>query len=297
MISVDYGIPQDKTGIQLRLGVERGFFRDEGIDLNICIIFGGPEIAAAYDSGELKVGEMGSPPATTAIASGSRFKIIGSGVRRRALQYLVSKPEIVEWDDLRGKTAAALTLGSCSYWFMRLVLQSHGLDPDRDLKVIGLGKRYPQVLDLFANDEIQAAVISEPSISIGEDMGILRMMQPLTGDEYCPTMQWSVAVANEAAIAAEPELMSAVLRASRRSYHYCDDNPDEWTAFASDYMGVAPATMKRAMAREAAGLHSDCQPDMVGLQQAIDMQRRLGAIKMPTKAADIVDLRFLPKLD
>ena len=57
MIALDYGIPTDKEGLQLRLGVERGFFRDEGIDLNVRIVFGGPEIAAAYDSGALKIGD------------------------------------------------------------------------------------------------------------------------------------------------------------------------------------------------------------------------------------------------
>src|SRR3990172_5814618 len=106
MHRLDYGIPQDKTGLQLRLGVDKGFFRDEGIDLNIRVIFGGPEIAAAYDSGELKFGEFGTPPATTALSRGARFRIIGGGVRRRALSSLVGRPEIQYWADLRGKTAA-----------------------------------------------------------------------------------------------------------------------------------------------------------------------------------------------
>lgn len=296
MISIDYGRPQDAAGLQLRLGVARGFFRDEGIDLNIKVIFGGPEIAAAYDSGALKVGEIGTPPATTAISKGMRFKIIGSGVRRRALQYLVATPEIKTWADFRGKTAAALTLGSCSYWYMRVVLQSHGLDPDRDVKIIGLGPRYSKLLEVFAGGEIQAAVISEPSVAIGESRGLFRIMQALTDDEYCPRMQWSVVVANENVIASEPNLLKAVLRASRRSYHYCLENPDEWAAFAADYVGIDRTTMNRALAREAPGLHPDCVPDMEGLQQAIDMQTHLGAIKKPMRAEEIVDLSFLPEL-
>ena len=28
-----YGLPTDKEGIQLRLGAERGFFRDEGVEV------------------------------------------------------------------------------------------------------------------------------------------------------------------------------------------------------------------------------------------------------------------------
>lgn len=294
MIALDYGIPTDKEGLQLRLGVERGFFRDEGIHLNIRIIFGGPEIAAAYDTGALKIGELGTPPGTTAMARGARFRAIASGVRRHAVQYLVVSPAVRDWPDLKGKTAAALTIGSCSYWFMRLVLQKHGIDPDADLNVVGLGPRYPRVLELFEQDELQAAVISEPNVSIGESRGLFRVMQALTDGEFCPTMQWSIVVANLQAIADEPEALRAVLRASRRSYHYCVDHPDEWAAFGATCFGTDIAPMARSIERELRYLHADCELKLEHLQQAIDLQRLLGAIKTPIAAADMVDLGLLP---
>ena len=91
---LEYGIPTDKESPLLRLGIERGFFRDEGIDLRLKTIFGGPEIARAYDTGALKIGEIGSPPAITAIARGSRFRIVASNAKRRAVQYFVAAPAI-----------------------------------------------------------------------------------------------------------------------------------------------------------------------------------------------------------
>ena len=69
---------------------------------------------------------------------------------------------------------------------------------------------------------------------------------------------------------------------------------DEWAAFAADYVGIDRTTMKRAIARESSGLHSDCKPDIHGQQEAIELRRRLGAVKKLMKAEDIVDLRFLP---
>jgi hypothetical protein len=68
-VTLAYGIPAAQEGLQVRLGIARGFFREEGIDLALKIVFGGPEIARAYDAGVLKIGELGSPPATTAIAA------------------------------------------------------------------------------------------------------------------------------------------------------------------------------------------------------------------------------------
>jgi NitT/TauT family transport system substrate-binding protein len=294
-IQLEYGIPTDKESPQLRLGIARGFFRDEGIDFRLKTIFGGPEIARAYDTGALKIGEIGSPPAITAIARGARFRIVASGAKRRAVQYFVAAPDIRDWRDLRGKSAAALSIGSCSYWFMREVLQRHGLDPDNDVKIVGLGSRYPAVVDLFRSGELAGAVLSEPNVSIGEGAGVFRVMQALTDEAYCPDMQWGLVVAGPDTIAREPELIRAVLRASRRSYRYAAEHPDEWIAFGAEHFGITHETMKRSIERERAGLHFDGEIDMRGLQQAIDLQVRLGAIDRALRAEDIVDLRFLPR--
>lgn len=291
---VEYGIPTDKEAIQLRLGIARGFFRDQGLDLTLKVVFGGPEIASRYDSGLLKIGELGSPPATTALSKGARFRIVASSVRRRALQYLVAHPSISGWDDLRGKTVAALSIGSCSYWFMRTVLGHHGLDPDHDVNLVGLGTRYPQVTALFDSGELQAAVLSEPNISIGEDGGHYRVMQGLTDPEFCPTMQWSVIVANNDVIERDPELVRAVLRGCVHSYRHAAAYPEDLAEFGADYFGISRSTMEKSIRRESSDLHSEGEIDMPGLLQAIALQQRLGAFIAAPDVKTIVDLSHLP---
>jgi ABC-type nitrate/sulfonate/bicarbonate transport system substrate-binding protein len=56
-MKLEYGTPTDKNSLTVRLGIEKGFFQDEGIDLSVRVIFGGPPLAAAYDSNELQFGE------------------------------------------------------------------------------------------------------------------------------------------------------------------------------------------------------------------------------------------------
>jgi NitT/TauT family transport system substrate-binding protein len=294
MYRLDYGIPTDKIEAELRFGIAKGFFDAEGIDLSLKVVFGGPEIAASYDSGALKIGGIGSPPATTALANGARFKIIGSGVRRHALQYLVANSTINSWSDFRGKSVGVLSHGSCSYWFGRLVLQQNEIDPDRDVNLIGLGPRYQNVVDLIESNELQAAVISELNVSIGEHRGAFRILKALTEADYCPTMQWMVTVANCKTIAEEPSLVAAVLRAARRSYNYAAEHRDEFADYCANFFGVDATTMLRALDREVDNLHYDCEVDVPGLQLTIDLQRRLGAFVSPMSASDIVDLRFIP---
>lgn len=123
MQALEYGIPTDREGIQLRLGIERDFYRDEGLEFSLKVVFGGSEIAAEYDSGRLKIGEIGTPPALTAIAIGSRFKIVGSSVRRGAVSYLVVNPRLAQrsgltlqapdWKCCRWEAAAIGSFGRC----------------------------------------------------------------------------------------------------------------------------------------------------------------------------------------
>ena len=293
-IKVDYGIPTNREGLQLRLGIEKGFFRDEGVDLSLKVVFGGPEIAAEYDSGRLKIGEMGTPPALTAIAKGHQFKIVGSSVRRGAVQFLVAHPRLRQWSDLAGCRLAALTIGSCSYWFMRELLIHNGLDPDKDLTIVGLGERYPKVVDLIREGELDGAVISEPNVTIGEHAGVFRVWAGLAEVDFVPRLQWCVCVANNTVINQEPNLVEAVLSGSRRSYHYAAKNPDEWAAFGARYFGIEREVMQRAIAREINSLHFDCDIDIDGLRAAIALQQRLGAFSRPLQLRDVGDFRFQP---
>jgi NitT/TauT family transport system substrate-binding protein len=291
-IELEYGVPTDKCGLQLRLGISKGFFREEGLDLSLRVIFGGPEIAAAYDSGRLKIGELGTPPGLTAIGKGARFKIVGSSVRRGAVQYFVANPAIADWSALAGRKVGVLTIGSCSYWFMREVLSHHGLAPDRDVEIVGLGPRYPQVVDLVADGALDGAIISEPNVSIGEAAGHFRVWLGLNSVDFVPAMQWSIVVANQTALADEPELIGAALRGCRRSYRYAAEHRDEWASFGADYFEIPRAVMARSIEREIDDLHFDGQIDRPGLEAALVLQRKLGGVTRDLALPEIVDLRY-----
>jgi len=291
-ISLEYGVPTDKCGLQLRLGIEKGFFRAEGLDLAVRVVFGGPEIAAAYDSGRLKIGELGTPPGLTAIGKGARFKIIGSSVRRGAVQYFVARPDFADWPALAGQKLGVLTIGSCSYWFMREVVGHYGLDPDTDVEIVGLGPRYPQVVDLVGSGELAGAIISEPNVSMGEAAGGFNVWLGLNRVDFVPAMQWSIVVANREALENEPEVLDAVLRGCRRSYRYAAENRDEWAAFGARHFDIPREVMARSIAREFEDLHFDCQIDLPGLAVAITLQRKLGAIAGDLAIDEITDLRF-----
>jgi ABC-type nitrate/sulfonate/bicarbonate transport system substrate-binding protein len=291
-----YGIPTDKEAVQIRLGVSKGFFEEEGINLELKVIFGGPEIARAYDDGSIVIGEIGSPPAIVALQKKYRFKIVASSIRQRALQYFVTNPGINSWDQLRGKTMATLSIGSCSYWFMRQVLLSRGLNPDRDVKIIGLGKDYPKVVNMFLSKKITGAILSEPNVSIGEAAGAFVIKEKLASAEFSPLMQWSIIVANNKFSSSSPDVVLAILRGIFRSYQYCINNPEEFVEYSADYLGVCRHAISNAVEREKSGLCSNGILSKAALQEAINLQYRLGAIKYKPKIDELVDFSYLETL-
>jgi NitT/TauT family transport system substrate-binding protein len=294
--AIEYGVPTDRCGIQLRLGAEKGFFRDEGIDLNVRIVFGGPEIAAQFDSGHLPVGELGTPPGLTALAKGARFKIIGSGIRRGAVQYFVAHTRFSSWSDLSGANLGVLSRGSCSDWYMREVLKHHEIDSENFVTIRSLGTRYPEVLRMFAEGELDGAIISEPHVTLGEDAGLFKVWLGMNNVDFVPRLQWTIAVANDDVLLCEPNLVAAVLRGCKRSYRYAAENRDEWADFGAHYFRISRQTMTKSIEREFSDLHFDCAIDIEGLAAALTLQRKLGAVTAPMLLSDIVDIRFATPL-
>jgi NitT/TauT family transport system substrate-binding protein len=290
--ALTYGVPTDRCGLQLRLGIEKGLFRENGIDLDLRVVFGGPEIAAELDAGRLLVGELGTPPALTAMANGARFRIIGSGVRRGAVLYFVARKQFSTFAELKRAQLGVLSKGSCSDWYMRELLRHRGLDPDGDVTIAALGQRYPQVLTMLAEGDLDGAMISEPHVSMGEEAGYFKVWLGVNRCDFAPRMQWTIMVANNDLLLREPDLIRGFLAACRQSYRYAAEHRDEWADFGARYFRIPRSTMMTSIERELPDLHFDCEVDMEGLAAAIVLQQRLGSVPASLRLSDILDQRF-----
>jgi NitT/TauT family transport system substrate-binding protein len=293
-IALDYGVPTNRSGVNVRFGVEKGFFAAEGMDVTVRVIYGGPEISAAYDSGQLRIGELGSPPGITAIARGQHFRIVGSGLPRGVGLFFMVRTEIEGWQALRGRTLGALSRGSCSDWYLREMLLQHDLDPDRDVDIRSLGDDYARQLELLASGEIVALLSPEPNCTIGEVQGIVRVWGNVLSLAEVPDLQWVIQVGNQDFLREEPELVRTFLRVAQRSSHHLADHPDEWIDFNARIFDVPREIAMRSVARERPTLHFDGQLDRPGLKHAIALQHRLGAIDAPLPVEDFVADGFQP---
>jgi len=289
---IKYGVPSGNDALTVRFGIEQGIFEREGLDLSMEVVFGGPEIATAFDSGDVPIGSLGSPSGIPAMASGKRFRIIASGCRQQAHLYLGVRKDIHDYQALKGKRIGLLSIGSCPSWVVHKMLARHGLDAHRDVELVPLFDQYPRIIDLMHSGNIDACLATEPNLSIGEDNDILNVWAAGYEEAYLPDFQWIVRVANSDYIEREPQVIEAVLRGCRRSAHYASDHVDAFCQFVATYYGTDASVARRAMDREMPRYQLDCQLDMPGLQRAIDLLLELGGIKARITPADLTDLRF-----
>jgi NitT/TauT family transport system substrate-binding protein len=226
------------------------------------------------------------------MANRARFKIIGSGVRRGAVLYFVARKQFSTFADLKRARLGVLSRGSCSDWYMRELLRHRGLDPEADVTIVALGQRYPEVLTLLSDGDLDGAIIAEPHVSMGEVAGDFNVWLGVNACDFAPRMQWTIMVANDDLLLHEPDLVRGVLSACRRSYRYAAKHREEWADFGARYFHIPRGTMTRSIERELPDLHFDCEVDMEGLAAAIALQQRLGGVPASLRLNDIVDPRF-----
>jgi len=295
-VKLDYGVPTHRSGLNVRFGVDKGFFADEGIDLNVRVVYGGPEISAAYHSGDLKIGELGTPPGVTAIGNGKRFRIVGSGLQRGIGLFFLARPEIKDWNGLKGKTLGTLSIGSCSYWYLVELLKQHDIDPVRDVSIRGLNDDYPRQIELFEKGEIASLLSPEPNAALGEAKHVLKSWGDVLSLGDVPQLQWIIQVANRDFLEAEPELVRNVLRAAQRASRYLGEHRDEFVAYTASFYGIPADVAAIAVRRELPFLHFDGQLDLEGLRRAIELQHHLGAIAENIPVEHFVASGYQPEL-
>lgn len=293
---VVYGMPTDRSAPTVQYGIAKGYFKDEGIDLSARALHGGPAIAAALDSGALAFGHLGTPPALVARAGGARFRAVGSGIKRKLHLYLGIRIGIEKFEGLRGGRIGLLSMGSCDEWVGRRMLEIHGLRAGVDVQLVPLRDAYEKVVELIAEGQIDGALAIEPSMSAGEEQGVLKIWAAAYDEPYLPVFQWNVLAASDELIRKDPGLLRALLRAYVRSSHAMRDNAEEFIGFVAEEFRLSIAVTRRSVLRELSHYEFDCRIDLSGLQKAIDLQTSLHALERPVTIEECVDLEYLPEL-
>jgi NitT/TauT family transport system substrate-binding protein len=120
------------------VAIEKGYFKEEGIDLELVTGFGADKTMSALVSGEADIGFMGAESSIYLYSEGaSDYAVNFAQLTQRAGNFLVARKPIDDfsWDMLKGKTVLGGRKGGMPEMVFEYILKKNNLDPATDIDI------------------------------------------------------------------------------------------------------------------------------------------------------------------
>jgi len=122
-------VPAETAGLAQYFVAQRyGYFKDEGLEVEILIIQGGPATPSLI-AGSTRYSASTSS-AMTASLKGANLRVILIGQSRPQAEIWSFDPEVKRFEDLKGKVVTVTSLGGADHIQIRMLLKLKGLPPD-----------------------------------------------------------------------------------------------------------------------------------------------------------------------
>lgn len=219
------------ASIDLFIAQDRGFFREEGLDGQLVQVRATAAIAAIVSGDVHALGSIGS--AIRAIPRGAPIKILTVGLRR-PIFWLVSRPELKTFNDLKGKVMGTTTLGGSQHTAGIRLLRKAGLNPDKDVTVV-LGGDVPTQLQVLVNGSIQVGILSPPTVIVARDKYKMNVLASAM-DEFT-SIQNGLGTLDRT-LKEQPDLVKRIVRARARANRYFHQNERGAAEVLAKYLNV-----------------------------------------------------------
>src|SRR5574341_1175613 len=151
----------------------KGFYRDEGIELEPIIMQ--PSLASTA----VLTGDLDYNGAVTGVigaaVTGRPMKTVLFTVAR-PLQYLMSKKEIKDARELKGKKIAGSSPGGTVTFLTKLVLKNIGLDSERDVFLNPMGGTGASRLAALESGVVDAVILENPDNFVAQRKGFRELI-------------------------------------------------------------------------------------------------------------------------
>ncbi|MGH3653018.1 ABC transporter substrate-binding protein [Glutamicibacter sp.] len=260
----------------IQLGIDKGYFEEEGIDLEMLLGQGSAAQLPSLTSGSLEF--MLASPTTPLVATtkGLDVKIVSGYAQNRpdivedSVAVLVGpKSKIKRAKDLEGKTVSINALGSIGDIGIREAISLDGGDPSK-VNFVQLGLN--EVAAQLESGEIDAGMAGPPflqQIVAGGGSVISDFIKEakLGGSEL-------VIVSSGALTEKDPELVEGFVSALDKTLTYAEENQDEVRSLLPEVLG----TPKEA-AEKTDFIEWNADLDVDALNQFADLMEKYGLVE------------------
>lgn len=281
-----------ERAIPIYLGIQKGFFAEQGIDLEIRRFNGGRELMTAAAAGEVDAGSVGTPVLLGA-AKGLPVKIVGSPVAPGNPFLLVAHQQFKSVADLKGKKIGGGNLGGGSRQAFVAIAKANGFSLS-DFQVLDTGGSSNSFAALQAG-QLDATITSELSAAKAELSGFGRVLA--RASDHFGHYQHTFFFATQKLIDTKPEHVSGFLAGYRKSIQYAKAHPDEVIAFGVKELEFEEAPLRTVLTKSIPTWEEHGRVDLEGTDNAIRAIKEIGDLEASNTltAAQVVDQRFLAK--
>jgi len=277
--------------LALYTALHRGFFKDEGIDLEIIFM------AANLASTAVLSGDVDYNGAVTgtigAAVRGQPMKVLLFTVAKPFL-FLVSKKDIKDVKQLRGKKVAGSSPGGSATLIADKVLKHYGLEPGRDVSLLPMGGSAAGRFAVLEAGVVDASFLSVPENIFALEKGYNELV--FAGDviEFPQNGFGS----SEKKIRENPDEVYRMVRATLRGLQFVWDKNNheavvnvlmkQWRMTDQKLAAETFRHVTRVLTKDAY-----VKPESV--QVLIDLARESAKVTKPVTVADVVDYSFVDK--
>src|SRR5258706_11606238 len=204
----------------LWVGVKRGFFEQQGLDVQLALVRGVPRTLQAWAAGSLQVGTGG---AERYIEGGERGldSAIAGGLINGMAQVLIAGKNYQTVEDLRGATIGASSLTSSTVTALKEALKQKGLEYPRDYKILIVAGGSVRNLSALQSGQIAATTVAVPLNYAAEEVGMNTLGRLL---DAVPNCQAATVVIKRSRAEKNPAIMVRFMKALVQSNRWLHDN-------------------------------------------------------------------------
>lgn len=213
-----------------------GYFKDEGLDVEITLISGADKVTAAVLSGDVNIGFCGSEATIYVYNQGETDYLVNfAGLTKRDGSFIVSREKYDNFtlDDLKGKFVIGGRVAGMPLMTFEWALKEHGIDPQNDL-TIDTSIAFASMAGAFIGGTGDFVNLFEPQALQLEQQGYGYVVASL--GELGGTVPYTVYNARKSYIEKNPEVIQGFTNAIQKGLDFVHNStPEEIAEVIIDY--------------------------------------------------------------
>jgi NitT/TauT family transport system substrate-binding protein len=269
---------------------ERGFFKDEGLDVQFVMFNAGSTNLQSLMGGDVQM--MGSAFVETLGGRAAGYDVKNFwGICNLMPFELYSNSNFRSLKDAKGKRFAISRFGSLTDFLTRATLQHHGVDP-KDVTILQIGST-PARFAALAAGAVDASVVWFPVTEIAKGQGFRKLFDL---KEMFPEWPYETFAARESWLAKERGDVVKFLRAYQRGVKHTWDNKDDSVRIMRKYVKMDPAYAPAGYDQYRTSFPMNGVIAEKAIPTVIDQEFENGRLKRRITAEEMIDRTFINAL-